>query len=516
MYAPKGRLLLPLIGWPYAALVLVASGTAAGYGWRRLNLPFQLDYGEGAILWQVMNLFDRHRAYVAFGDGREVVWNYPPVYLAVVRLFSPLSRNLLWAGRLVSWMSALGIAALLCGIIYISLPRRFGYALRIAAAATGLLYLCADPVLYWIPLMRVDVLGLFLTYLGLFFFISSRAVNPWKVYLAFFCFFWAVWTKQNFLAAPFVSLLMTFILAPRRALRLCAVYGLAGVLVFLLAMRWTSGGFALNLITYNLHAFSLHRAIAGLSENIIEVRLFLILCGALLLAALLRISKALAKVERAKWTARLRHSRFFFFFAVLSLHFAVAFVISFGYGKNGSNVNYFLEWTAALVALSGLAVGLLFQEMQRAPRLTPAILTAVIFVFFVPFQMLARTKKAMHPLPQFEMEMDQEREAYERMIPLIKNTPGPVLSDDMVLLVFAGKDLLYEPATMLFLDQKGSWSPSDFERRIESHEFPFIITTSTQFWAPGITDAINRTYMPDLVIGKYQLYKPRQAFGTPH
>lgn len=134
MYAPKGRALLPLIGWPYLALVLVAGGTAAGYAWRRLNLPFQLDYGEGTILWQVMNLFDRRRAYVALGAGREVVWNYPPVYLAVVRLFSPLSRNLLWAGRFVSWISALGIAALLCGIIYISLPRRFGYILRIAAA----------------------------------------------------------------------------------------------------------------------------------------------------------------------------------------------------------------------------------------------------------------------------------------------------------------------------------------------------------------------------------------------
>jgi hypothetical protein len=516
VYARKGRALLPLIGWPYFALVLVASGTAAGYAWRRLNLPFQLDYGEGTILWQVMNLFDRRRAYGALGAGREVVWNYPPVYLAVVRLFSPLSRNLLWAGRLVSWIGALGIAALLCGIIYISLPRRFGYALRIAAAATGLLYLCADPVLYWVPLMRVDVLGLFLTYLGLFFFISSRALNPWKVYLAFLCFFLAVWTKQNFLAAPFVCLLITFFLAPRRALRLCAVYGLAGVLVFFLGMRWTSGGFALNLITYNLHAFSLHRAIAGLSENIIEVRLFFILFGALLLAALLRISKALAKVERAKWAARLCHGRFFFFFVVLTLHFAAAFVISFGYGKNGSNVNYFLEWTAALVALSGLAVGLLFWEMQRAPRPTLAIMTAVIFVFFVPFQMLARTKEAMHPLPQFEIEKDQEREAYERMIPLIKNTPGPVLSDDMVLLVFAGKDLLYEPATMLYLEEKGRWSPSDFERRIESHEFPFIITTSTQFWAPGITDAINNTYVPGLVIGKYQLYKPRQASGAPH
>jgi hypothetical protein len=122
----------------------------------------------------------------------------------------------------------------------------------------------------------------------------------------------------------------------------------------------------------------------------------------------------------------------------------------------------------------------------------------------------------MHPLPQFEIEKDQEREAYERMIPLVKNTPGPVLSDDIVLLVFAGKDLLYEPATMLYLEEKGRWSPSDFERRIESHEFPFIITTSTQFWAPAITDAINSTYMPDLVIGKYQLYKPRQASGAPH
>jgi len=465
-------------------------------------------------MWQVMNLFDRHRSYAALGVGREVVWNYPPVYLICVRLFALVSPSLLWTGRLLSWLSALGIAALLCGIIYISLPRRFGYAVRIAAAATGLLYLCADPVLHWVPLMRVDVLGVLLTYLGLFFFISSRGATSWKVYLAFFCFFLAVWTKQNFLSAPFVCLLVALFLTPRRALRLCAIYGVAGVLVFWLGMKWTSGGLALNTITYNFHAFSLHRAIAGISENIVEVRIFFVLFGALVVTTLLRASEGRAKFGRAKWVARLRHNPFFFSLIVLTLHFAAAFVISFGYGKNGSNMNYFLEWTAALVVLSGLAVGLLFRELQRAPRPTLGLIAASLFVLFLPFQLLGRTKKTMHPLAQFEIEKDQERQAYERMIPLIKNAQGQVLSDDMVLLIFAGKDVVYEPATMQFLAEKGGWSPVGFERRIASREFPFIITTSTQFWYPGVTDAIDDAYEQDLVIGKYRLYKPRQASTT--
>jgi hypothetical protein len=171
------------------------------HGWKSVGVRTELDYGEGPLMWQVQNLWDRSKAYGSLQDGPLVTWNYPPAYLVAVWGTWKVQGDLLWSGRFISFVSALGVDFLLAAIIYLSLPRRFGLWVRFCAAGTGLLFLCTAASFLWLPLMRVDSLGLLATYIGIFLFLSAGEKH-WKAYLAFVCFFVAAYTKQTFLSAP--------------------------------------------------------------------------------------------------------------------------------------------------------------------------------------------------------------------------------------------------------------------------------------------------------------------------
>lgn len=514
MFAPKTRPFVAICAAIYLSLAALGAAAAAYLGWTRLSLRYELDYGEGTIMWQVLNVFDRHRAYAGLDSGHLVIWNYPPLYLLTVRLFHRFTPGLLWTGRFVSYASALGVAAILCAILYKTLPARWGRAPRLTAAATGLLFLCTEVVLHWMPFMRVDFLGLLATYLGLFFFLTSSA-RPRKQYLAFFFFFLAIWTKQTFLAAPFVCLTLLFFLAPRRALRICFAFGSAGLLLFWLGMHWTAGCFALHLFRYNVHPFLLSRALSGIGENFYSLRLLLAFSAALLLVILMRPRQPRKPWNSAQWKARLLHNPFFLTLLVETLHFLCALLISFTYGKIGSNVNYFLEWTASAVVLCGCVVGLFFRQAQRLPRLNLQTFSALLFSMLLTVQIARETLHTVSPRVQHRLDSASDPIAYSQILPLLQQARGPVISEDMVLLSLAGKDLVFEPATMKFLEDAGTWDSSAFRRRIASQEFALIVTTYLEYWRPEVLAAVHQSYQLQLVSGRYQVYRPRDGSLPP-
>ena len=68
--------------------------------------------------------------------------------------------------------------------VWVAIPRRLGRQLRFGAAFAGGL-LCANlPAMEWARFMRVDMLGLLLTFLGLLLFVSGRRGLE---YAAFLC-----------------------------------------------------------------------------------------------------------------------------------------------------------------------------------------------------------------------------------------------------------------------------------------------------------------------------------------
>jgi hypothetical protein len=501
--------ILKTILWVWATLVLIATAAAVYRGWKCVNLPYELNYGEGPLMWQVLNVWNPSIAYGPLAGGPLVIWNYPPAYLFAVRGLWMVQGDLLWSGRFVSFLSGLGIALLLAAVIYRSLPSRFGSSIRLCAAGVGLLFLCTMPAVRWFPLMRVDWLGLLATYLGIFFFLSAESKH-WKTYVAFLFFLLAIWTKQTFLAAPLACFLLTLVTAPRRAIRLgllCTGLGTAG---FWFGMRWTNGGIARHLISYNVHKFSFGRALGGVTSDLSQARLLLILVGGIVIVAVSRVSRMTPVHGWKSWKAKLSRSPFSLALSVEILHALFAFLISFSYGKIGSDINYFLEFDATLCVLSGLSLAVLFWQVQRAPRLSAGLAAALMIPVVLAGQSLGPTFNSLVGSDGTRAMHYECSEAYRQLIPLIANTPGPVVSDDMVLLTRAGKDTVFDPINMWYLAEVGTWDQSQFLGRIESKDFAMIIISDPTRWHPRLLLAIQKAYQVDRVVGQYQVYRPRQ------
>ncbi len=350
--------------------------------------------------------------------GALVTWNYPPVYLVAAWGVWKVQGDLLWSGRFLSYVSALGVEFLLAAIIYLSLPRRFGPWGRFCAAGTGLLFLCTEASFLWLPLMRVDWLGLLATYLGIFLFLSAGEKH-WKAYLAFACFFVAAYTKQTFLSAPIACFLATLVVAPRRALRLGLLLAAAGGAVFWLGMVWTRGGFARHLILYNVHKFSVGRALSGVVTNLADVRLFLVPLGMLVLLMLFRLREARFGKTWGLWKARLRRNPLYLALTVEMIHWFLSFLLSFSYGKTGATINYFLESNAALCVVAGLAVGILLWEVKRMPRVTAMAALVLVIPLALAGQNLYVVVNSFVPGELVRMHQREQTEAYRQFTPQI-------------------------------------------------------------------------------------------------
>src|SRR5262249_30097651 len=140
---------------------------AAGFWYvtfRAIAIPYQLDYGEGIVLYQASKIDDLAVAYKSLAEYPFVVFHYPPLYHVAVRLVALLVGDPVSSGRLVSVVSGLLIEVTLGLLVFFSLPRRVGLAPRLVAAVFAGLSPNLLQVMRWTRLARVDMLALLLSF----------------------------------------------------------------------------------------------------------------------------------------------------------------------------------------------------------------------------------------------------------------------------------------------------------------------------------------------------------------
>src|ERR671917_201490 len=151
------------------------------HGWDALSFPFPLNYGEGPLLDQAVRLASFEGIYSSdLTKAPYTISNYPPVYLLVQAPFVWLFGPELWYGRLIS-LASVAATALFVALTLFALTRD-----RIAAMAAGLTFPAIPYVLRWSSLGRVDLLGLALSWAGLFAVVRwpgrrrAVAAGPWS------------------------------------------------------------------------------------------------------------------------------------------------------------------------------------------------------------------------------------------------------------------------------------------------------------------------------------------------
>jgi hypothetical protein len=453
-----------------ALLALVAVHTVAnvlGYV-RAISYPFGLDYGEG-IVWQQAALIPGPRMYGTSTALPFIVFHYPPVYYLVVRLVANITPDLLSAGRLVSSVSTWLIAVLVAGLILATVRVQDGGSRlrpRVIAVTIGLLTLCLHPVQDWGVFMRVDMIAIMLSLAGALVAMRSdgRALGTTVALLLCVA---SVFAKQTEVPAGIAIFVVTLLRRPRAGL-VAAAIALAVALAALGWLQWiTHGGFLLNIVEYNINRFSIQ---AALYDILAERKLapFVAIMGIAALAILFGlVSGARTGGPVGRLFATVRHAdRAGTARAILLLYFALCTLMLVTILKSGGTINYLIEF----LCVGSVLIGVLLCDLADTPRAFAATVAVLILgVLPIPFGWSYLRS------PQAQTE---EREA---LVQRIAAADKPVSSEDMTLLMRAGKPVIFEPAIATELAIVGRWDETPLVAMIRNHGFAFMITMSNAF-----------------------------------
>ncbi len=456
-----------------AAILLLAQGWAVllffGQGWDALTFPYPLNYGEGPLLDQAVRLAEFRNIYRSDLAGPPyVVSNYPPLFPIAQASFVWLFGPAFWYGRLISLLSAAAVA-LFVGLTLHALTRD-----RLAAIVGALIFPAIPYVVRWSSLARVDLLGLALSWAGLFVVVRWPEKRR-SVVVAGLLLVAAIYTRQTYaLAAPLAAFVWLLTQGQRRrALELVGFAGGATLVLFGTLNALTGGGFFLDTVTANLNDFRWERV----SLNALGA---LLACPLLLLGALAFLVSAPPKSNPSWW---------------LVAPYLVASVPSaLLVGKVGSDVNYLLELSAAL----GLTTGAVISWQRKRPRVR-TLLIALLAV-----QVLALGQSSRVPSGLQGYIIDQRAEVGQ-LSRIVAEAKGPVLTDDyMGLLPLNGRQIYLQPFEMTQLARDGAWDQRPLVRAIEEKRFPVIM-----MWKPPFAREINRDrWTPAMLKGIRTHYEP--------
>lgn len=492
---------LTRFSWVIVALLL---GWAGVQGVSRahwaVSYPFELDYGEGVLLGQVLRLLGGDPIYARFSEAPFIVTNYPPLYQGLVSLVSGLGLAPLRAGRLVSAMSTL-VCAVLIGTLVAHASRERGRAAQLlGACSAGLLFVGAHCVSAWGPLMRVDMFSICLSLAGLAAFALVKQ-PPLKVGLAAIFFLLAMFTKQSTIAAPGACLLVALAHDKSLALKLFTAMALGGGILLTSALLLTGGEFWTQVVIANRNAFSLQR----LSQHWVNM-------------TWLNLGMFAVAVPTAVQQLRKRDPDGL----LMASFFVCAFVVSATVGKIGSNINYRIETIAAASALCGLAVAATVSRIpswSRSAQQSSAADRSLLPIAIASALWVQLSLPCAFQLD--ESEYGQQRiEASHAVLEEIRAASGTVLSEDMTLLGLAGRAIYFQPFTMTQLHHQELWNQKPFLTQLGAKEFPLIVlerdaqainTEGVERFSPEMRDAMIRNYRKKSQFDTYHLYEPRHA-----
>lgn len=491
--------------------ILALFSAAAYFYWvaRFVTYPYELDYGEGIVLWQAAHVTHLATAYAPITQYPYVVFHYPPLYHAVSFVMSKATGDLLIAGRLVSLLSTLGLCLTLAWIVYRSAPVRAPRYAAIAGAIVAGAFPCGLQAMDWALLMRVDMLGLWLTFAGLGLFILGKTAVP--RYAAFVLFVAAMYTRQTLVAGAVTCLCVAAILNMRQAIKLLLFTATLGASVLTLLALATHGQVIRHLFLYNQNRFSIRQAISFLNENVQLTLPLLALAVAAASIPIRDLARAVSQGSLLPLRARLCTSTYRRALFVCTLHFILSGLVSLTAGKEGSNINYFLEWNLSACMLAGLLVARLAWGWRTTRSVSPAVAVAYLLPLLIVAQQAEAALRYVVPSAAARQETAEQARNTEALLRILRSSPEPVMSENMTLLYRSGQQVPFEPAIVAVLTASGAWDETPLIELIRKRSFSVMIIrdleNSTRYSA-GVKRAIEESYRPSEKFGRFTVYRP--------
>ncbi len=457
-------------------------------GFLGLAYPYQLDYGEGIVLWFARELARGQSIYPLPGAPWFASSNYPPVSMLLSAALMPLFGDGYAAGRLLNLASALIVAALIYRIVKIETNQA-------RAGALAALFFIGSPYIYhWVPLFRADLIGLAFAFGGVYctwkYSRPSPTASRQNGYVggAIFLCLLALYTKQTLFAAPAAAFLAIFARSRRTAITFAIVLGALGGAMYLALDAATDGGFTFGLITSNATVFSMAQLLALL-------RNFGTTFPILLLLALWA------------WANRVRARQI----GVLEWYALISFAALVLAGRVGAWENYFFEALATACVFAGIAI-----VRWQSPVASPPSTAVRPSSFVLPLLLLVQLALMWHD-PRIAADLvAQGLPANRQLAALLARTPGIVISEDMGALVTSGKPVVYYTFQYSSLARSGKWDQHWELDGLREHTFPLVIlergtredVDHYRRFTREFVSALDRYYAHTQTIGTYEIYTP--------
>ena len=496
-------------------VLLFDAGTYMCRTWWLTRYPHELDYGEGIVLWQAAHVFTLREAYHPIQNFPYIVFHYPPLYHALSRVAGLIMGDLLQGGRALTFFCTLASALTVAGIAWSAVPG--SRTRRSMAALVAALLMLRTPSLTWAPNMRVDSTAILLTLLGLFVVMKwdSHRATP----IAAVLFVAAVFTKQTMIAAPLAAVSMLVVAGcVRRAVILVTTMVGLGLTVAVVLSTATDGEFLRHIIRYNQNPFSVRQLIYLLGQNLSEMAFVGLLALSLPLVLLGGRVSLLRTIRAWRNGAPARSGREWV--ALVTVTYALfAFIVSFTAGKAGAWYNYFLEWNIVCCALAGIVVGRTWRQ-SRGVRMGWSVALVWLLVGAAAAGELRASRDYLRMVRGTSESWNQRVQDADLALAAVRSVKGPVLAEDMVLLVKAGKDIPWEHAIVTQLANVGLWDETPAIAMLERRVFDLVVVRKLDNptrYTPTMRRAIEHAYYVAERIGEsYVIMRPRLAEATPH
>ena len=170
-----------------------------------------------------------------------------------------------------------------------------------------------------------------------------------------------------------------------------------------------------------------------------------------------RRSRIWREISRG-WVAAVRQSKKLRALSIVSVWFILASAQLITVGKSGAWDNYFVEWMCITTVPIGMAATVAWAGVANGGK--SARLSGLAGLFLT----LALAKHALDRPPFEPSIVDDPRATALRahLVDVIRESPRPVLSDDMVLLLRAGQQVPIEPSIFTELASTGYWDQGPF------------------------------------------------------
>ena len=351
-------------------------------------------------------------------------------------------KHELITGRIFSFICSLLVSILIYAILYKKTKD------ILISILTSLIYFSFGLINYWSTITRMDIFSVLLSLIGIY--LITNYNNKKKFYTSILFFILAIYSNQSLIAAPAASFLWIYFKNRKKAIRFLILFSSFLAISFLLLNIITKGQIFLHTIYYNFSPSTFQFE---------EFKYILINMGALIVIGFFYILKYPKEL-------------FSHYFILSSIIATIKFI------KSGSDLNYFIEPTIALVIVLGITIHKIYKHKKKA-----FLFLTILLILLLPTSNLERQER----LGTCSIE-------YEGISNFIKTSPGNVLVEYQHMALKNKKELNPDAFKWYELESKGIINESEIYDYCLDKNYSLIIYFEDYKKIKGLKKCIDEKY----------------------